>query len=124
MTDRRQDARSGRETKEGKNSSLEQSLNAELGKRTKTRSRPLPSFACLDQDVRPSLRDFRRAVHQLILIQKGKLALIHIEGGSPINVYQVKRFHPRGLRAGSYLLLNRYTTHYVSEVRTFSSSGT
>lgn len=45
---------------------IEQSLNAELGKRTKTTKRSLPSFACLDQDVRPSLRYFRRAV-QLIL---------------------------------------------------------
>lgn len=40
-------------------------------------------LACLDQDVRPSLRYFRRAV-QIILIQKGKL--IHIERESPIDV--------------------------------------
>lgn len=62
-------------------------------------SRFLPSYACLDQDVRPSLRYFRRAV-QIILIQKGKL--IHIERESPIDVQKVLRFHPRGLRAGSY----------------------
>lgn len=43
-----------------KNSSLEQSLNAELGKRTKTTNRSLPSYACLDpkfgirEDTTPS----------------------------------------------------------------------